>query len=82
MADNPAGAAPMLLRIRRFEGASPSSPGDILAWWSNDGALTWHPFCCEAPVSTTHDAYIGLAVTSHAPGVETTVVIDDVWIEQ
>jgi len=75
------GSAPIWLRVRRFESASSPDAGDILAWWSSDGNI-WHPFCCRAPVATAHDAFVGLAVTSHHAGVETTAVIDDVWIER
>ena len=74
------GSAPIWLRVRHVEPKS-SAAGEMLAWWSADGA-TWQPFCCHAPVSMLQNVYVGLAVTSHHAGVETTAVIDDVWIER
>jgi hypothetical protein len=80
-AEQSAGTAPIWLPVRRIEPASPGATGLFHAYWSKDGVI-WHTFCCAAPVTMTHDAYIGIAVTSHHAGVETTAVIDDVWVER
>jgi hypothetical protein len=79
--DQRAGAAPMLLRIRRSESAS-GGPALFNANYSTDGGLTWRGFCCAASMPMNHLARIGIAVTSHKAGVETTALIDDVRIEQ
>jgi hypothetical protein len=80
-ADQRAGSAPILLRIRRSENAS-GGPAAFDANYSTDGGLTWRAFCCGASMSMNHLARIGIAVTSHNAGVETTALIDDVRIEQ
>jgi len=76
-----AGAAPILLRITRSESASGSGPALFNANYSTDGGLIWRAFCCAASIAMRHAAHIGLAVSSHEPGVETTAVIDEVRIE-
>jgi len=80
-ADLRAGAAPILLRIIRSESAS-SGPALFHASYSTDGGLLWRGFCCAATMPMNHLARIGIAVTSHKAGVETTAVIDDVRIER
>jgi Big-like domain-containing protein/VCBS repeat protein len=75
-----AGAAPILLRIIRSENAS-GGPASFDAMYSTNGGLLWRAFCCAAPMPMNHLARIGIAVSSHKPGVETTAVVDDVRIE-
>jgi len=77
-----AGAAPILLRIIRSESASGSGPTQFDANYSTNGGLLWRVLCCAASMPMNHFARIGLAVSSHKPGVETTAIIDDVRIEK
>jgi hypothetical protein len=74
------GAAPIWLRIRRAEAASPSATGGFTAWYSKD-FTSWH-LLTSVNFNIAPDARIGIAVASHKAGVETTVVIDDVRIER
>jgi len=76
-----ASAAPILLRLTRSESAS-GGPALFNANYSTDGGLLWRAFCCAASMPMNHVAHIGLAVSSHKPGTETTAVIDDVRIER
>lgn len=72
------GAAPIYLQLVRFENSPSSTPGGFNAWYSTDGNI-WRVLGSVNFV-TTHDALAGIAVTSHHPGTETVVVIDDVRI--
>jgi hypothetical protein len=74
------GGAPIWLRIRRFENASSTNPDIFEASYSTD-RLTWRQIA-SVSFNTTHDAYIGIAVTSHKEGTETTAVIDDIRVER
>ena len=76
-----AGAAPVWLRIRRTEPLTTGQASTFNAWFSTD-RVTWQPMPGSAAFPMAHDAMIGIALTSHAPGVETTAVIDDVRIER
>jgi regulation of enolase protein 1 (concanavalin A-like superfamily) len=74
-----AGAAPVWLKIRRTDSATPGGATTFYAFYSTD-RVTWRPLPGAAfPMS--HDALIGIALTSHSPGVETTAVVDDIRIQ-
>jgi hypothetical protein len=73
------GAAPIWLRIRRFEGAG-TATGDFSTWFSTDG-LIWRRLG-DVSFNIAHDAYIGVVLTSHQPGTATKALIDDIRIEQ
>jgi hypothetical protein len=76
-----AGGAPIWLRIRRFENASsPTNPDIFDASYSTD-RLIWRQIG-SVSFNTTHDGYIGIAVTSHKEGTQTTALIDDVRVER
>jgi regulation of enolase protein 1 (concanavalin A-like superfamily) len=74
------GAAPIWLRIRRFEAAGPTATGAFSSWFSTDG-LIWRRLG-DVNFNIAHDAYIGIAVTSHQPGIQTVAVIDDIRVER
>ena len=74
------GAAPIWLRIRRFEAAGPTATGGFSTWFSTDG-LIWRRLG-DVNFNIAHEAFIGIAVTSHQPGIQTSAVIDDIRIEQ
>ena len=76
-----AGSAPVWLRIRRTESTTAGQPASFTAWYSTDRTI-WKVISTSAAFPMAHDAMIGIAVTSHAAGVETTAVIDDVRIER
>ena len=59
--------------------ATPGGATAFDAFYSTD-RVTWRPLPGAAfPMS--HDALIGIALTSHSPGVQTTAVVDDIRIE-
>ena len=74
------GTAPIWLRIRRSENYSPTNPDMFDASYSTD-RLIWR-LLGSVSFNTTHDGYIGIAVTSHKEGTETTAVIDEVRVER
>ena len=73
------GAAPVWLRIRRSESSS-GGPATFQAEYSTD-FMFWRLISNSVSFPMAHDAMIGIALTSHAAGVETTAVIDDIRIE-
>jgi len=75
-----AGAAPVWLRIRRFESSTPGGAATFSTWYSTDFA-TWRRLG-DVSIVMAHDAFIGVAVTSHHPGTLTTAVIDDIRFER
>jgi FG-GAP-like repeat len=75
-----AGAAPIWLRIRRFESATPGAAAGFSTWYSTD-FVTWRRLG-DVNITIAHDAFIGIAVTSHKAGTETTAVIDDIRLER
>src|SRR3954451_13045813 len=72
------GAAPVWLRIRRFD--TPSSGVNAFSTWYSTDRLIWRRLG-DVSLSSASAANIRLAVTSHHAGVETTAVFDDVRIE-
>jgi hypothetical protein len=76
-----AGAAPVWLRLRRTESASTPNQANFQAWYSTDRTV-WRPLSASAGFPIAHGALIGIAVTSHASGVETIAAVDDVRIER
>jgi hypothetical protein len=66
-----AGSAPLWVALRRFG-------NQFTAWWSADGEF-WR-FLGETTIEMNASIYVGLPVTSHAAGVMTTGVFDDVVI--
>jgi hypothetical protein len=76
-----AGGVPVWLRIRRFESTTAGQPAGFTAWYSIDRTI-WRAIPASTAFPIAHDAMIGIAVTSHLTGVETTAVIDDVRIER
>jgi hypothetical protein len=76
-----AGAAPVWLRIRRFESASTPGQASFSASYSTDRTF-WRAIASSVGFPMAHDALIGVAVTSHVSGVETTAIIDDVRIQR
>jgi len=72
------GSAPVWLRIRRFD--TPSSGVNAFSTWYSTDRLIWRRLG-DVSLSSASAANIGLAVTSHHAGVETTAVFDDVRIE-
>ena len=75
------GAAPVWLRIRRTEPSTTGQASTFTAWFSTD-RVTWQPMPGSAAFPMAHDAMIGIALTSHSPGVETTAIVDDIRIER
>ena len=75
------GAAPVWLRIRRSESAPPGGPTTFSASYSTDLNL-WRLLSNSINFTMSHDSLIGIAVTSHKPGVKTQVVLDDIRIER
>ncbi|HVL69301.1 MAG TPA: SBBP repeat-containing protein [Vicinamibacterales bacterium] len=67
------GSAPVWLALRRFGNRFSAS-------WSVDGEI-WH-FLGETTIDMNLSLYVGLPVTSHAEGVTTTAVFDDVVIRR
>jgi hypothetical protein len=76
-----AGAAPVWLRIERSESTTAGQPASFTGWFSTNRTL-WRVIPSSVAFPIAHDALIGIAVTSHASGIETTAVIDDVRIER
>jgi hypothetical protein len=75
------GAAPVWLRIRRSESSTPGAPATFQASYSTDRML-WRLLSNSISFTMAHDGLIGIAVTSHSAGVETTAVLDDIRIER
>jgi hypothetical protein len=74
------GAAPVWLRIRRFESATPGAPAGFQAEYSTTGTL-WRVLSNSVSFPIAHDSLIGIAVTSHHAGVKTQVILDDIRLE-
>lgn len=63
-----AGTAPVWLMLRRFNDR-------FTAFWSTDGEM--YHFLGEVSMPMAAEVYVGLPVTSHAPGTLATAVFDD-----
>ena len=73
------GSAPVWFRLRRFDNPSTGVNG-FSTWYSTD-RLIWRRLG-DVSLSSASAANIGLAITSHHTGVETTAVFEDVRIQQ
>ena len=79
MAAQAAGAAPVWVRLWRFEAGSPGAVGGVQADYSTDGVF-WRVLG-SVNFDMTHDVYVGIAVTSHNPSVEMRATLDHVRVE-
>src|SRR5262249_5995257 len=69
------------LRLRRTEPATAGQPSTFAAWFSKD-RVTWQPIAAHVAFPMGHAPLVGIAVTSHSPGVQTTALVDDLRVER